>query len=607
MVLADNAKYKIPFYMLPILSQQNTDFVARLQAMFGVGDDGKIKEDVTSLRYVLYARKSTDDSGKQERSIGDQIHECKRLAERDGLRIVTILHEEKSAKLSENRPIFRSMLDEIEKGTYDAILTWAPDRLARNMKDSGEILDRLDTFAIKDIKFANGYYFQNDAAGKMMLGMAFVMAKQFIDVHSQNVRRGMTRITAEGKIYDRPKHGYFKDINGFARPDGENWQLMKKVFEMRLSCAPKYSLREIATWLRKQGYPVKTKHTKRRSIVINEKFLSDFLRDPFYAGAHIRGSQIVNLAEKYDFEPIITPEQFDKLTSQDGINKKFTLAEAIKPKGLIKADLFRGMVTCAGCDRYLSTGITSKKSPKGTTNYFYLRCDTKDCRYKGKSIRAKEVLSAAYAFIDKHPMNFEKGFDAYKREMERVISIRDAELLSKERSSYKQWESRKKRVDETKVLLKQYADDTVLEKEFKNDLRQHISRQKELEREIHKIKKQRTDGKRAYQSYEEFIELFGNLAQRIKILQNMEDLDFVLRKVFLNFVVEGKKVTKITQNSPFRELCGSPHSAMVAPKKLVTNFLRLNVNFLPIIKTCTEDIFAFLSSVPTRPQLAVTY
>lgn len=45
---------------------------------------------------------------------------------------------------------------------------------------------------------------------------------------------------------------------------------------------------------------------------------------------------------------------------------------------------------------------------------------------------------------------------------------------------------------------------------------------------------------------------------------NMEDLDFVLTKVFSSFVVDGKKVAKIAQNSPFGELCGSPDSVLVA-------------------------------------------
>lgn len=535
------------------------DFVTRLRATYKINKVESEPEDVTTLRYVLYARQSTDKKAKkQERSIGDQVHECKALAERTGLNVVAVLHEEHSAKLSGERDVFHAMLESLVNNEYDAILTWAPDRLARNMKDAGEVLDLLDKNDIKDIKFANGYYFQNDGAGKMMLGIAFVQAKQFIDNHSQNIKRGITRITEEGKCYDRPKHGYYKDKDKYLRPDGENWYLIKKAFEMRLSREPQYALREIGEWLTKEGYPLKTKYSERKRVVVDEGFLSERFRDPFYAGALTFGKRIVDLTDKYNFKPIITPDEYDLLTKMSGISNKLTLAEVIKPKGTIKADLMRGMVICCGCNRPRSTGITPKKTKTGKTNYFLYRCDTVGCKYKGKSIRAKEVLAAAYAFLDSHPMNFNAGYEAYKHEMERQISAYDTELLSRLKSLNKRRETAKERIDEGKLLLKQYANDPILVKEFEKDLIDQLSKQRELEKEVLKLQKERDGGKDAIQSYEDFIELFGNLAQHIKKITNMDDLDYIMKKVFMNFVVEGKKVVSITQNSPFRELCGSP-------------------------------------------------
>ncbi|MCR4277566.1 MAG: hypothetical protein NUV85_00950 [Candidatus Berkelbacteria bacterium] len=44
-----------------------TDLVGRIRSMFGIGEANV--DQAEDLRYVLYARKSTDDSGKQERSI----------------------------------------------------------------------------------------------------------------------------------------------------------------------------------------------------------------------------------------------------------------------------------------------------------------------------------------------------------------------------------------------------------------------------------------------------------------------------------------------------------------------------------------------------------
>jgi DNA invertase Pin-like site-specific DNA recombinase len=544
--------------MADLKSQNPNEFVDRLRAMFQVEEGGVDRlEDVATLRYVIYARKSTDDAGKQERSIGDQIRVCQEAAERMGLQVLDIIHEERSAKMSENRPKFRAMLDSLMNDEYDGILTWAPDRLSRNMKEGGEIIDMLDRGDISDIKFANGYYFQNDPAGKMMLGIAFVQAKQFSDQHSQNVRRGMNRITAEGKCYGRPKHGYYKDEKGYLRPDGENWELLKKAFEMRLTSKP-HSLNEIAYFLEKGGYPIKTKHSKIRSIRVNEKFVSDVLRDPFYAGGLVFGKVIVNLFEKYDFQPIITPDEFDRLASRDGINKKFTLAEAIKPKGSIKADLLRGMVICGACTRPMSTGITPKKTKEGSTSYFYFRCDTKDCRYKGKSIRAKNVLAAAYEFLDGHPMNLRDGYESYVREMNRLIEARDLELLSKLKSLNKQFEAARSRVDQVKELLNRHKEDEVLAKEFRTDLKEQLKKQADIEKEIQMLQGKREGAKTVIKTYEDFIELFGNLAQHIKKIRNMEDLDFILRKVFMNFVVVDKKIKEITQNSLFRELCGTP-------------------------------------------------
>ncbi len=62
--------------------------------------------DITKLKYVLYARKSTTDETRQVRSIGDQIDDCQRLAIRLGLKIVDTLRETKSAKKPGERPIF---------------------------------------------------------------------------------------------------------------------------------------------------------------------------------------------------------------------------------------------------------------------------------------------------------------------------------------------------------------------------------------------------------------------------------------------------------------------------------------------------------------------
>jgi DNA invertase Pin-like site-specific DNA recombinase len=77
------------------------------------------------------------------------------MAKRDGLKVVDTLKEEKSARKSANREVFEEMMDEIrrENSLYNSIICWHPDRLGRNMKDAGEIIDLIDRGIIKDLKF----------------------------------------------------------------------------------------------------------------------------------------------------------------------------------------------------------------------------------------------------------------------------------------------------------------------------------------------------------------------------------------------------------------------------------------------------------------------
>ncbi len=545
--------------------EEVTKLVDRLKVMYQVGEENKPVE--SALRYVIYTRKSTDRSEKQERSIPDQIHACRQLASSLGLNYSSeIIHEEKSAKISANRTKFRSMIDDIRDGRYDGIITWSPDRLARNMMEAGELIDLLDKGVIRDIKFANGHTFNNEPSGKMLLGIAFVMAKQYSDQHSQNVKRAVTRITAEGKVFDRAKHGYYKDSQGYPRPDGENWHLLKSAFGMRIY--DKMPLEDIAKWLTQQGYPLRTEHTDRRQIVINRTFLSDLFREPYYAGALIHGDQIINLVEKADFQPMLTVEEFDNLCRENGLKKRFTLTEIIRPKGSVKADFLRGVVTCGECHRTMSTGLTSKKMSDGQTRrYFYFRCDTPKCKYYSKSVRGKVILDAVYAFLASRKMNFEAGYDAYVREMHRIIETRDKDMDREMKSFSQRMTHLRKEIFDTKELIKK-EHDPLIKGEYRKDLREQLKNLDGFNGVLEGLKGERASQSEAVKTFEEFLELFKNLATYIQKLTSIADLDEIIKKLFSNFVVEGKKVTEIKQNSPFRELYDTGVSAMVDPAGL---------------------------------------
>lgn len=72
-------------------------------------------ENVNPIKYILYARKSSEQEDRQVLSIDSQIDELKEQAERNDFLIAEIRGEAHSAK-SPGRPIFNLLMDDIEAG-----------------------------------------------------------------------------------------------------------------------------------------------------------------------------------------------------------------------------------------------------------------------------------------------------------------------------------------------------------------------------------------------------------------------------------------------------------------------------------------------------------
>ena len=98
----------------------------------------------TNVRYCLYARKSTEADELQALSIDSQIKEMLAMAKREKLEVAEIRKESHSAKDSSQRPVFNQIIEDIRKGVFNGILTWAPDRLSRNAGDLGSLVDLMD-------------------------------------------------------------------------------------------------------------------------------------------------------------------------------------------------------------------------------------------------------------------------------------------------------------------------------------------------------------------------------------------------------------------------------------------------------------------------------
>ncbi len=143
------------------------------------------------VKYVLYARKSTESEERQILSIDSQVKEMLDLAEREQLEIVDIRRESHSAKNAGERQIFNEIITDVQQGKFTGILTWAPDRISRNAGDLGRVVDLMDAGILKEIRTYSQRFDAGSPNEKFLLMILGSQAKLENDNRGINVKRSM--------------------------------------------------------------------------------------------------------------------------------------------------------------------------------------------------------------------------------------------------------------------------------------------------------------------------------------------------------------------------------------------------------------------------------
>lgn len=511
------------------------------------------KPDIKKLKFVLYARKSTTSDERQERSIPYQKADCFDAADRLGIprTHITPVEEQESAKEPDIRPRFKEMIEDIKAGKFDAILTWHPDRLARNMADAGKIIDLLDKKIIKNLSFAT-FSFEDTPMGKMLLGISFVLSKQYSDHLSEVVQRGNRRALEEGKYIHVAKHGYYKDPNNQLRPDGENWVIVKRAFELR---AQGRTMEEVAEFMNTSRYTrANYDNQPRKPCHMTVNSIHGMLHDPIYAGVLMHGGSIVDFTKAYDFEPVVSVDTFLAINKLGDIGAAFKMVRPGKRRGRAKAFFLSNMVLCSYCHKPMYPAITTKPlTKKGTTGIFYFRCETDSCERPKKSIRARVVMRFILDFLETHLFTAQEHYDRFCRIVREESVEHRKELEGKIKSLHRAREEAEKTKDRIKAYLLKGDD---VSEYFRGDMTKLDADIKAIEKEIEEAGKLIDKTKDAPMTYENFLELFKNAANTLK---NNDDLDYrdqVIRLVFLNFTVDTEKVAQYTLNPPFDGFVG---------------------------------------------------
>ena len=416
------------------------------------------------LKYIEYARKSSESKEKQALSIGDQKSENAKYASKEKLNVVKHLQESRSAFKPHNRPEFEKMLDLINIHKVNAILTWKPDRLCRNPEEGGKVLQMLQDGLLKEIRTSSGDVYTQES-DHLILQIHFGMANQYSRNLSQNVRRGLVHKCERGE-YPRPAPIGYESYGLIGqrqmRPHPYQRLFIEEIF--KLASTGGMSLSQICTIVHEKG--LRTKRSKK----VSKSHLHNILKSPTYYGYFYHNGELF----EGNYEPIITKQLYDKVQE--------ALQNRSKPKIKVWEHVYNGLITCGDCGCQITTTVKEKfyKRTNRTAVYTYHQCTHRRGGCKQEALTGKEleqmlIKSMVQISIDEEAWNL--GIDLFKAKHEEE----SGKLNKKLGYLQNQFKSVREQLSE---LVKMRARKELTQEEFMEQKEELLGEKKDFEEKI---------------------------------------------------------------------------------------------------------------------------
>ena len=421
--------------------------------------------------------------------------------------------EAKTAK-EPGRTKFAEMLSSLESGKAEGILSWHPDRLARNSVDGGKIIYLLDTGKIKDLKFPT-FWFENTPQGKFMLNIAFGQSKYYIDNLAENIKRGHRAKLRKGIWPGFAVLGYLnnhrtRDID----IDEEKAPLIKKAFE--LYSTGKYTLKQIAKVLKDFGL------RSYKGNILSVSCVQRLLKSPFYYGVFTFNGEMYQGSH----QPIISKKLFDKCQEimATRAHKMERKSQNIFP--------FRGFIHCGECG-----GTITAELQKG---HNYYRCTKKKGICSQKYIREEMLTEQFISFLKKVSLSNQDTKKVLK-ELENDEQEARGEMAVFVQNLKEELKDIDLKLDK---LLSAYLDEIILVEEYTSQKQKLLTKKIELQE---KIKDFEEKGVSWLEPARAFVRNL-NYAQKLVSDQNKSEMAAFLKNIGSNHILLNREFSFSPKN-----------------------------------------------------------
>lgn len=244
------------------------------------------------MRTVIYARFSSDNQNPL--STADQVALCRERADREGWTVVAVFEDDAisgNAGMGEDqRPGMAAMLQLVEAGGVDQVLTESTSRVARHLADATLIRERIEHAGARLFTLADGVV-------TPIIGFVkgFVDQQQRTDLAAA-VKRGQRGAIRRGRAASGLAYGYRianridergRYVAGLREIDPEKAAIILRIFT---EIDAGRSARSIAMDLNAEGVPAsRGTHWLPSAILGHAKTGFGILRNPIYIGKLVYG------------------------------------------------------------------------------------------------------------------------------------------------------------------------------------------------------------------------------------------------------------------------------------------------------------------------------
>ncbi|HIT71899.1 MAG TPA: recombinase family protein [Candidatus Scatovivens faecipullorum] len=393
----------------------------------------------------MYIRLSREDGDKQEsESIGNQRKILQRYIKESNLDVIQEYVDDGISGTTFNRPSFNKMIDDIENGTINMVITKDLSRLGRDYIKTGYYLE--DYFPKNNVRYVaitDGIDTYIDSTNNDITPFKAIMNDMYAKDISKKIRSVLKEKQKQGEyMCSIPAYGYKRhpSIKNKLIIDEQVKDVVEKIFDMY---ANSHGSVEIVKFLNSKKYLSPTGYRKtgivqdenKTGYDWNEVTLCNILKNEVYIGNTVQNKKSVI---SYKVKKIRTIEKENQIrvdNTHEAIIDKDTFEKVqciIEKRGTntkLKYDyLLRGLLYCYHCKRKLQI-VLKKNSKRNAKSHPYITCsDAKE--------RGCYPLNMNYEKFEKHIINIVKKicqiyadkeifYSIYKKYQNKTLDIRE--------------------------------------------------------------------------------------------------------------------------------------------------------------------------------------